>query len=221
MAMFSDPVSLGLIIFSIITLYWSILGAYVLFKSGVISGKSAPILVAYSFFAWLTSRIMYMNFPEVPPHPILIISGLVESPQSILTTVYIYYKTKIIKLRWIPYIALYSLFLTVNRISLYLCRSLPVPDILLLPRVFSEWASLPAWLYVYVKSNKIFSVRQASIIICYQVLVWLSLVYMLYYLALPYSQISALEVVMNYPVTLLTLMLIDKYRLSHLKYIGR
>lgn len=216
--MFFDPVLTGLVVFSIITLYWSILGTYVLFKSGVISSKFAPILVAYSFLAWLTSRIMYMNFPEVPPHPILIISGLVESPISILTTVYVYYKTKIIKLKWIPYIALYSLFLAANRISLYLCRNLPVPDILLLPRVLSEWASLPAWFFIYVKSNRIFSIKQASIVICYQALVWFSLIFMLYYLALPYSQISALEVVMNYPITLLTLIFIDRYRLSRLEH---
>lgn len=210
-----DAVFTGLAIFSAITLYWSMLGTYMLFKTGMISKKAAPILIAYSYFSWITSRIIYMSFPEIPPHPLLILSGLVDSPQGILTTIYIYYKTRIIQLKWKTYVILYSIFLAVNRTCMYLCRNLPVPYILVLPRVFSEWTSLPAWLYIYVRANKIFSVKAALSIVAYQFLSWVSLLFMLYNLTLPYSVISASEVIMNYPITLLTLILIDRFRLSY------
>lgn len=212
--MSSDVILTGLATFSVITLYWSVLGTYVLLKTGAISKKAAPIFIIYSYFAWITSRIMYMNFPEMPPHPLLIVSGLVDSPQSILTTIYVYCKTRIIKVKWRTYILLYSIFLAVNRICVYLCRNLPVPYILVLPSVLSGWAALPAWLYIYVIANKIFSVKAASFIVGYQIFSWICLVFMLYQLSFPYSIISALEVIMNYPVTLLTLILIDRFRLS-------
>jgi len=208
------PIETGLMIYATVTLYWSLLGAYLLVKTNVISPRAAPLIVGYSIFAWTVSRIMYIKFPEIPPHPILILSWLVDSPQGILTTIYVYVRTKIIRLKWIPYIICYSFFLAVSRVAMYTCRDLPVPEILVLPTILAGWAVYPAWFYVYVKANKIFEPKVASILIGYQVFAWMISILMLYHLKLPYSTISAVQVLLDYPSTLLTLLFIDRYRLK-------
>lgn len=208
------PIEIALTIYTVVTFYWSLLGAYVLVKTNVISPRVAPLIVGYSTFAWAVSRIMYINFPEIPPHPILILSGLVDSPQGILTTIYVYVRTKIISLKWMSYIICYLFFLAVSRVVLYLYRNLPVPEILVLPAILAGWAVYPWWFYVYVKANKIFSLKVAFILIGYQVFAWAGSIFMLYYLRLPYSTISAAQTLLDYPSTILTLIFIDRYRLK-------
>jgi len=210
------PVETGLMIYAAVTLYWSLLGTYMLVKTDVISVKAAPIIIGYSLFAWLTSRIMYINFPEIPPHPILILSRVVDSPQGILTTIYVYVRTKVIKIKWMPYIIGYSFFLAVSRITMYLLRDLPVPEILVLPTLLAGWAGYPVWFYVYTKANRVFTPKAAYALASYQVIVWAVSIIMLYQLGLPYSIISSVQMLMEYPSTIVTLILVDRYRLRNL-----
>jgi len=161
-----------------------------------------------------------MIFPEIPPHPVLIMSRLVDSPQGILTTVYVYVKTRVLKIRWMPYILCYTLLLGASRVALYLCRNLPVPEILVLPTLLSGWAGYPAWFYLYVKANKVFKPVTAAALIACQIVTWVITVYMLFGLGLQYSFISAAQMLMEYPSTVLTLILIDRYRLGNLEPLG-
>jgi hypothetical protein len=207
------PIEIGLTIYGIITVYWSLLGTYMLIKTNVISIRAAPLIVFYSFFEWIITRIMYMFFPEIPPHPILILSGIVNVPQIILSTIYIYVNLGIIKIKWKTYLTLYSLYVAVNRLMVYFYRLSPIPEILVLPVLLSGWAGYPAWIYAYVKANNIFTYKTASILIGYQVLVWVAQVFMLYYFHMPYSLISLAQQLLNYPITILTLIFIDRYRM--------
>ena len=210
-----DPVETGLIVYATITTYWSLLGTYLLIKSDIISLKAAPLLIGYSVFSWAVSRLAYMTFPEIPPHPVLLLSRLVDSPQGILTTVYVYAKTKVLKIKWIPYITLYSFLIAISRATLYLCRSLPIPEILVLPMLLSGWAGYPAWFYLYVKANKVFTPFTALAIIFYEATAWSVIAFMLYSLELPYSIISAVQMLLEYPSTIITLIFIDRYRLGY------
>ncbi len=213
------PIETGLMIYGVLTVYWSILGAYMLVKTNLISSKSAPFIVIYSVFAWIVGRIMYIYFPEIPPHPILILSGIVigrNAPQIVLSPIYVYVNTGIINLKWKTYLLLYSFWVGVDRLITYLFRFLPVPEILVLPPILAGWASYPAWFYVYVKANNVFSLKAASLLISYQIFAWIIPLIMLYYLSMPFSLISLVQTFLEYPIIISTLILIDRYRLKKL-----
>ncbi|MBS7605105.1 MAG: hypothetical protein QXJ19_04220 [Candidatus Bathyarchaeia archaeon] len=203
----------GLIIYGIITVYWTLLGTYMLVKTNVIGVKAAPLIILYSLSEWLVGRIMYIFFPEIPPHPILILSGILNAPQVILTTIYVYVNTGIIKIRWTRYLLLFSFYVGVNRLLTFIYRFSPLPEVLVLPVILSGWAGYPAWFYVYVKSNRVFTYKNASIIIALQILAWIVPVFMMYNLNQKYSLISLTQQILNYPITIITLIFLDRYRL--------
>jgi len=242
-----NAVETGLAIYAAITLYYSVLGTYILVKTNVISRKASPILVGYIVLQWTFSRLIYIYFPDVPSTYIgipSILNEIVMAPQTILTSIYIFVKSKIIKLEWKPYLMGYLFTLGMSRLTeymLYISKVyFPVPEIFVLrgmipvwvwfgrPGIFSAQAirfltltfwlfffgSISLWFYVWVKTNSVYGLKSGIFYIGYGAL--RGVIQIMLYLNFPYPVMAAINVFVDYPLTILELILIDRYRLRNL-----
>ena len=200
---------LGLTAYAIVTVYYSMLGAYILVRTKVISLKVAPLIVGYSVALWAISEIMYLNLPYLPT--IYIISGITAGMQDVVIWAYILVRTRIISLKATPFTVVLALSLSIRAI-VFMYSSLPIPPIFVVNQAFGITASVLLWTYILIKT-KIISLKAMPLIAGYSVALWISSAIMLY-LNLPYiPAVYIVTTVLPYPFTILVFFYLDRFRL--------
>jgi len=201
---------LGVAVFAVITVYYSLLGAFILVKTKVVSLKAASVIVGYSIALWVSSVIMYVNYPYLPT--IYLVNGIIGGIQDVLIWIFILVKTRIMSLKMAPFTGVLAISLLIRLIA-FLCSNLPIPQIFIVNVALGTTANILIWTYVLIKNGVIGS-NTVSIILCYSIALWICSVIMVW-LGLPYFPIVYIvNTIMPYPFTILVFYCIDRYRLG-------
>jgi len=202
---------MGVIFFTAITAYYSLLGALILIGMKTINLKTAFIITGYSIILWIILMVMYINNPYLPT--IYLTNDIIGRLQDTLILIFILTKTKTINVKIFPFIGVLAVSLLIHAMA-FLFSNLPIPQIFLINVALGTTSTVLIWTYILIKTRVINS-NIIPIILGYSILLWTgSLVMML--LNPPYFPTVYIMTKLIMPYSFLTLVFyyVDKYRLK-------
>ena len=209
--LFAQLPEMGVIFFTAITAYYSLLGALILIGMKTINLKTAFIITGYSIILWIILMVMYINNPYLPT--IYLTNDIIGRLQDTLILIFILTKTKTINVKIFPFIGVLAVSLLIHAMA-FLFSNLPIPQIFLINVALGTTSTVLIWTYILIKTRVINS-NIIPIILGYSILLWTgSLVMML--LNPPYFPTVYIMTKLIMPYSFLTLVFyyVDKYRLK-------